>query len=404
VAIGVRPCTSVEEYVEAFFGIGQYFGWRLKPDDVERWLKILPLERMLAARDGDAVIGGAGAFPFELSVAGGVLPAGGATVVGVAPTHRRRGVLTAMMRAQLDGLRERGEPLAALWASEERIYGRFGYGMASLACQMRLARDRSGFSAPFEAEGVVRSVDAAEAGKLFPALWDAARATTPGMFARPRAWWETRTFLDPEDRRRGGSEKRYVVWEAEGAPEAYAVYRHVPSFEAGLSTGTTRVLEVVAATPRAARGVWRFLLDIDWAETIEAELLPVDHPLFLLLAEPRRMRFRVGDGLWLRLVDVGAALAARGYAGDGRVVLEVADAFCPWNKGRWKLEGGEAARSDAEPDLRLDVGALGSVYLGAFTFAQLRRALRVEELRPGAVARADRIFRTDVAPWCPEIF
>ena len=402
--IDIRPCESVDEYVAAFYGIGMYFGWRLKPEDTERWLQNLPLERMLAARDGEAIVGGAGAFPFQLSVPGGVLPTAGVTVVGVHPTHRRRGILTAMMRTQLADVRERGEPLAALWASEERIYGRFGYGMASLGGEIALARERGAFASPSGADGAVRSVESAEALELFPPIWDAVRATTPAMFARPRSWWETRTFHDPEERRGGATEKRYVVWESGDGTEAYAVYRHAPSWEAGVSTGRIRVLEALGSTPRATRGIWRFLLDIDWAETLEAELLPVDHPLFLLLAEPRRMRFRVGDALWVRLVDVGAALSGRSYAEDGAVVFEVADEFCPWNQGRWKLEGAAAGRTEDEPDLRLDVSALGSVFLGGFTFAQLLRGLRVEELREGAAARADRIFRTDVAPWCPEIF
>jgi len=161
---------------------------------------------------------------------------------------------------------------------------------------------------------------------------------------------------------------------------------------------------VVAADLDAEAELWRYLCDIEWVGTINAWMLPLDHPLFFLLAEPRRMRFRVGDGLWVRLVDVGAALSARSYAADGAVVFEIEDAFCPWNAGRWKLEGGEAKRTRAAADLRCDVTALGSVYLGGFTFRQLVRSGRVEELRPGAAARADGLFHTDRAPWCPENF
>jgi predicted acetyltransferase len=162
--------------------------------------------------------------------------------------------------------------------------------------------------------------------------------------------------------------------------------------------------EAIAATPEAMREFWRYLLDIDWTQTISAMLLPPDHPLFLLLAEPRRAHYRVWDGLWVRVVDVGAALSGRSYAQGGSVVFDVRDAFCSWNEGRWKLEDGEASRTEDDPDLGLDITALGSVFLGGFTFAELRRACRVEELRPGAVAQADAMFRTDVVPWCPEIF
>jgi predicted acetyltransferase len=159
------------------------------------------------------------------------------------------------------------------------------------------------------------------------------------------------------------------------------------------------VLEAMGISPDATAGIWRYLLDVDWMERVQAELLPVDHPLFLLLEQPRRMRFRVGDSLWLRLIDVGSALAARSLEGD--VVLEVADAFCPWNAARYSLDG---AKTMEDADLRLDVSDLASVYLGGFTFGQLQRAGLVEEVRPGAVSRADAAFRSDRAPWCPEIF
>jgi predicted acetyltransferase len=163
--------------------------------------------------------------------------------------------------------------------------------------------------------------------------------------------------------------------------------------------------EAIAATPEALAGIWRFVLEIDWTATLTAQLLPIDHPLFFLLAEPRRMRFRVGDGIWVRLVDVGEALSSRSYAGEDEVVVDVLDSFGPWNEGRWKLVGGVCERTDDDADLRCDVSALGSVYLGGFTFGELRRARRVEELRPGGVDRADALFRrTGPGPWCPEIF
>ena len=180
---------------------------------------------------------------------------------------------------------------------------------------------------------------------------------------------------------------------------AYAIYRLKMGFEAGSSTGEVRVIEAMGVSPEATAGIWRYLLDVDWMDRLEAELLPVDHPLFLLLEQPRRMRFRLADSLWLRLVDVGTALAARSLEGD--VVLEVKDAFCPWNEARYSFDG---AKTMEDADLRLDVSDLASVYLGGFTFAQLLRAGRIEELTDGALGRADAAFRTDRAPWCPEIF
>jgi len=165
-----------------------------------------------------------------------------------------------------------------------------------------------------------------------------------------------------------------------------------------------QVVEARGATAGSLRDLWAYLLAIDWKATVTASLLPIDHPLFLLLATPRRMRFRLGDSLWVRIVDIEAALSGRHYLGDGPIVFEVEDDFCPWNEGRWRLEDGKAARTDDEADLRLPVQSLGSTLLGGISFAALGRAGRVEELTAGALERADGLFRWDRHPWCPEIF
>jgi predicted acetyltransferase len=402
--LDVRPCADAAELRDALRPIFHYFGRPPTEEATEQFWRLLPAERMHAARDDGAVVGGAGAFPFELTVPGGRVRATGVTVVGVLPTHRRRGVLRSMMRAQLDDVRERGEPVACLWASEGTIYGRFGYGIASLGGEIELPRDHAAFAVPLERRGRVRLVDAQEAAQALPPIYARVAAETPGMFARSRDWWEVRLLSDPESRRRGRSQMERALLELDGEPAAYALYRVSLLFSYGSSTGSLDVVEALGVSPQATAELWRFLLDVDWIERVKAYLLPIDHPLFLLLAEPHRMRFTVVDGLWVRLVDVGAALSARGYAGDGAVVFDVRDDFCPWNAGRWRLENGTATRTDAEPELRLDVSVLGSAYLGGFTFAELAAGLRVEELAPGAIARADALFRTDRAPWCPEIF
>jgi predicted acetyltransferase len=238
----------------------------------------------------------------------------------------------------------------------------------------------------------------------FPAIYDRVLAETPGMPSRSRDWWEFRILADPEARRFGGGPARRVLIEDGRESLAYAIYHHHSGFEYGSSTGSVRVVEAFGATPAATAAIWRYLLDIDWIATVNASLLPLDHPLFLLLAEPRRARFTIGDALWVRLVDVGAALSGRGYAQDGEAVFELTDSFCPWNEGRWRLAAGRAERTKAEADLRLTVNELGSVFLGGFTFDQLARAGLLEELRGGGIGRADAIFRSDRLPWCPEIF
>jgi predicted acetyltransferase len=405
VAIDVRPTKDLEEFQQAFLGIGQYFGVEPNAERAERFTKNLPLERMLAALDGGRIVGGAGSFPFELAVPGGSVSCAGVTVVGVYPTHRRRGILRSMMRAQLDDVRERGEPIAALWASEESIYGRYGYGTASLTGEIALAREHNEYAHAFVPRGQVRFLTSDEALEQLPPVWDRAFERTPGMFRRARPWWEHRIVADPAERREGGGPKRFALLEVDGQAQGYAIYRHHFSFDEGSSTSRLVVNEAVAATPEATAELWRFLLDIDWTATLSADLLPIDHPLFFLLDEPRRMKFRVSDGLWVRLVDVGQALSSRSYADDGELVLDVLDSFCPWNEGRWKLAGGTCERTDDDADLRCDVSALGSVYLGGFTFGELARGLRVEELRDGGLERANAVFRRQGAgPWCPEIF
>jgi predicted acetyltransferase len=221
------------------------------------------------------------------------------------------------------------------------------------------------------------------------------------MFTRTPDWWRVRRFgRSPV----GSSGQQFrVVLELDGAPEVYALYRMNFAAEHMITGTTLEIGEALGASPQALAAIWRYLLAVDWVARIKAYWLPLDHPLFLWLREPRRMRFSVMEALWVRLVDVGAALEAR-QLGGGSVVAEVRDELCPWNDGRWQIEAGGVARTEAAADLRLDVTALGSVYLGGFTFDQLLRAGRVEELTEGASARADELFRTGRQPWCPELF
>jgi len=398
----VRPCRDRDEFTRALYGIFQYFGPTPGDDVIDRWIGLVGAERMHAAFEDGEIVGGAGVFTFDLSVPGGSLPCAGVTVVGVYPTHRRRGVLREMMDAQLADIHERGEPIAALWASEETIYGRFGYGIASWCGDVAIPRDRSAFGRPFERRGQVRAVTVDEAVELFPPVWEALRAQRTGVFARTETWWRERVVRTPDEQK--ATPKRLVALEIDDEVQAYAVYETTAAFEGFVSNAKLDVVEAVGANPQATAEIWRYLLDVDWMATINAALIPPDHPLFLLLANPRHARFKRHDALWVRLVDVGAALSGRAYTGEGSVVFEVADATCPWNEGRWKLEGGTASRTDEPAELALDVDALGSAYLGAVSFAQLREAMRVEELAEGAIGRADALFEWRPLPWCPEIF
>ncbi|GIU94818.1 MAG: UPF0256 protein [Gaiellaceae bacterium] len=400
----IRLCRSMEELGRAVGAIGHYFGWVPAPQDVERFSRVLPPKRMHAAFDGDAIVGGAGVFPFELTIPGGPIRCAGVTVVGVLPTHRRRGLLSRLMRAQLDDVHERGEPLAALFASEPTIYGRFGYGLAALEYRMALPRTHAALRQGLPARvGGVRLVDHDEALSTFPRVYERVRRVSPGFLSRSRTWWELRRLRD-DHRPPGSGPLNRALFELDGRPRGYALYRIADQEEEDGWTRRLRVVEAIGVDALATREVWRFLLEVDWMEDIRAWLLPIDHPLIHLVAHPDRLRLRADTGLWTRLVDVGTALSARSYACDGRVAFAVRDAFCPWNDGTWALADGLAKRSRRSADLALDVGSLGAAFLGGFSFAQLARAGLVEELRRGGIARADALFATDRQPWCPEIF
>ncbi len=399
----IRPVQNVEELAGAIGAIGHYFGGWPTVEQAERFGRNLPLERMHAAFDGETIVGGAGAFPFELTIPGGQLGCGGVTVVGVLPTHRRRGVLTSMMRAQLEDIRDRGEPLAALWASEEAIYRRFGYGMAALGAEMALARGYHSLRPAANPDVTVRLVPLEEAKALVPPIYERTRLRTAGMYARSSDWWETRILDDPPDRREEGAAKNVAIAELGGVPAAYALYRVVSKWEGAANAGHVRILEAMG-DDGAEVELWRFLLGLDWVGTFRATHLPIDHPLLHALVYPRRAVLRLYDTLFVRLVDVGVALAARTYASDEPLVLEVEDAFLPENSGRWRIGGGAAERTDDEAELALDVNEVASLYLGAFTASELVRAGLVRELREGAAQHADRLFATSRKPWSPEIF
>ncbi len=398
----IRPVTTIEEFGSAVGAIGHYFGgWPADTEAAERFARNLPFERMHAAFDGDDVVGGAGAFPFELTVPGGPVRCAGVTVVGVLPTHRRRGILSQLMRAQLEDIRGRGEPIAALWASEEAIYRRYGYGLASLDCEATLPRGHHALRVEADPAARIRLISLDEAKELLPPVYDRIRRSTPGMLERTPTWWETRILADPPDRREEGAALNVALLEVDGEPAGYALYRIVTKWDAGENIGWVSVLE--AQAERAELELWRFLLGIDWVQSFRLRHLPVDHPLLHGLTYPRRLKLRVGDGLFVRLVDVGAALAAREWAGEP-VVFEVDDELLPENAGRWRVGPGVAERTGDTADLALDVRDLGSLYLGAFTASELVRAGVVRELVEGAAERADRLVATPRKPSCPEIF
>jgi len=400
--------TATVETVEAFVApLNHAFADVLDPADGER--RTWEPDRIIAAFDGGEPVSTAGALTFRLSVPGGEAAAAGVTLVGVSPSHRRRGILRSMMRHQLDDIHARGEPLAILWASEGAIYQRFGYGLATLNGTFEIERAGAVFARPASAEGTVRLVDIETAMGILPTLYDRVRVETPGMVGRSGTWWRWITLRDTDQMRSANGMKFLAVYEADGQVEGTAVYRVKPDWDDRGPNGRLVAQEVLATTPRATRDLWAWLFDVDLVRLVRAVRGPVPHPLQLLLAEPRRLGFTIGDAIWLRVVDVPAALAARTYGRPGTLVLEVRDGFCPWNAGRWRLDAAEDGRGTVErttavPDLTLDATDLGATYLGTFRFSELARVGRVVENTAGALLRADALFASARAPWCSTMF
>jgi predicted acetyltransferase len=378
------------------------FGEVPREGEFERFSKMLPRDRWFVAYDGDRPVGTTTSFPFQLTVPGGELAAGGVTWVGVLPSHRRRGILRELMKRQLEDLRDRGEPLAILYASEPVIYGRFGYGVAAPSVSMDGETARFSYRDDPGPTGAVRIIDAAEALQLLPAVYDAARLEVPGFVARDSDVWELTRLADPEHWRRGAGPKFFAVLEFDGAPVGYVIYRIKSDWQDGFSQSEARLVEAIATSPAATRELYRFVYAIDLVVRVHGRYDP-GSPLFLMVNDPRSLHLKVSEGLWLRFVDLDAALAGRTYAGSEEVVVDVTDSFCPWNTGRWRI-GLTVERTDDEAELVLDTADLASAYLGAFTFNELGAAQRVRELKPGALQRATDLFRTSRPPYCPEDF
>jgi predicted acetyltransferase len=393
----LRPATRAEmddfgrAVMSAFHG-------ELTDEDRRHYERIDEPERSLAWFDDGRIVAATGIYSRQLTAPGGVVPCAAVTAVGVVPTHRRRGLLTQMMRRQLEDIRGSGDPVAVLWASEGGIYGRFGYGIAARVGRLTARRPVARLATPPPPGDPLRAGPAGEHVEHMRAVYERVRGERPGMLDRPGPWWDVRLH-DPESQRHGAQPLRAVV-----VPDGYALYAVRSDRDEDGPAGEVAIRELVAATPAARALLWAFLLDQDLTRTITWRLAPADEPLWLMLTDPYAVRVLLESALWLRLVDVPAALAARTYAGVPDVVLELSDAFCPWNAGRWRLAGGTCERTEAQADLALDAVDLGAAYLGGTTLSELAAAGRVAELRPGALARASAAFRGDVAPWCPEVF
>lgn len=402
--ITVRAITD-EEFAEWAAMTEQPFFEELTEGRLARWRRVAEAQRSLVALDGDRMVGGSSLFRMTVTVPGGEVAMGGLTAVGVLPTHRRRGVLTALMKQHFEDMREWGEPLSGLYAAEAPIYRRYGYGSAAPQMMWTLDRRDTAFHPDLALSGGVRLVQPDEALRTFPAVYDAVRTQRPGMPDRNPAVWQNWVGEDPPDRR-GGLSQMYL---AQLEDRGYVLYRgKVDDWPHGLARGTLSVLEHMATDAVAAATLWRYVFDHDLIAEFKITQRPTDDLLPLFLVNPRGLTGWQNDGMWLRLMDVGTALQSRTYAVDDAVTIGVVDARVPDNSGSWRLEGGpagaECTPTDAEPHVRVDAADLGGAYLGNLKLSRLVRAGLAEQSSPGAAARADRMFATDPAPWSPQEF
>ncbi|MEU4444429.1 GNAT family N-acetyltransferase [Actinosynnema sp. NPDC050801] len=372
-------------------------------DQLERWRGLFEPERHHAVFDGDELIGGGGIQSREITLPGvGPLPFAAVTSVGVKPGHRRRGVLTRVMRAQLDSLHDEGrEAVAALWASEAAIYPRFGYGLAAEFTRLSVPRGAAFRAGVSTGDARVREVSREEAMPVLKAVYEAIRPTRTGWLSRNDAAWDHH-FADTERDRNGLSAYRYVLH-----PDGYAVYRVKYDWQDRGPRNELHVREIAARTDEAYAALYRYLLDVDMVGELQF-FTASDDPITHLLADSRLALRARADSLWVRLVDVDRALAQRRYGSDVDVVLDVSDEFCSWNAGRWRLtvKDGTATvqRVDDDPDVVLDVHALGAAYLGGTKLTTLARAQRVREVTGGALNALSHAFQGDRDPHCPEVF
>ncbi|MFE5327301.1 GNAT family N-acetyltransferase [Embleya sp. NPDC056575] len=357
----------------------------------------MELDRMHLAVDGDKVVGTTAAAGFELSLPGGSRTACGAIRwVSTLPTHRRCGVLSAMIRHQLDEFRERGETVAVLWASLAPIYARYGFGLATTSVDMTVAPHAS-FLPDLLDHGPVSYVHGtAEDGHLTKTLapaYDRLRSERPGLVDRNDAWWRHLT---------SDAATQWVVHEGPDGIEGYLGYRPEP--EGWTDDGPTHrlhVAELIATTPRAELSLWHFALDFDLASTVIAKRRPTDDALPWMLADPRQAQLKPRDGLWLRIVDLAAAMNARSlpWTGDTEIRIRVTDELCPWNAGTWSIGPNSCTRTPDTAHLTLDTADLAACFLGAARLPALTRAGRVTEHRHGAVRQLTRALGSCQAPW-----
>ncbi len=356
------------------------------------------MDRTFGAFDGGEIVGTTTTRTSAITAPGGTVKLGFVDDVSVLPTHRRQGIMTRMMREQLDQMHERGEPLAALTASESLIYERFGYGIATWAHQWKIDRRHATMKLPPDGGGRLKFISSDKARNEWPELHMNLRKNRVGMVHYGAAYWGF-ALWDAEFERRGASEFFHVAYLRDNRVAGLCAYR--------IRESAVLVVFLLGEDAEVEAELWRYCFGIDLMTDIHGFNQSIDDPLLWRLEDPRRLERSLIDHIWLRLLDVREALASRSYAEQAGLTLRVHDRFCPWNDGTYLLEvdrdGAECTRVESQPQIELGVSDLAAAYLGGVSFSTLARAGRIEERAPGALAAADRVFRTNRQPWSLEL-
>ena len=385
------------------------FGNHVDSALIDERQKIVELDRTIAAYDGGDIVGTNLSSSLTMNVPGDALPVAGIAYISVQATHRRQGILTRMMEFQLKDIHSRQEPLAALYSSESLIYGRFGFGIGTIQETWEIDKRHAQLLKPNAASGHVKFVDPNEMRSVFPDIQKSALSDCPGTILTPDYEWDSRK--NKAEKSSGSQDIPFnILYETTRGIEGYATYTN--SGFSRWSTASLEVSELFATTSEAYTALWNFCFEIDLIQTIKAINRPVDDPLFWQLSDPQKLHRTIyphlSNALWIRLVDVQSALAARKYMTSDKLTLGIMDNFCAWNTGVYELsgtpDGSQCRLVNLTPDISLSVIDLASVYLGTVKFSTLAQAGRIEENTYGSIHRADTMFATHSAPFCPFFF
>ncbi|WP_170111126.1 GNAT family N-acetyltransferase [Antricoccus suffuscus] len=402
-------CTAQDQET---FSAAMFKGFHEEPSQEEKDVlgAVWDADRHFGFTVDDRWIATAGSFARTMTVPGGSVPVSAFTAVTVAAPYRRRGLLTRMMQHELDtAYADRGEPISILWASEAPIYGRFGFAPAVMRARLLAETPAMGFLPQVDfGDGSVDEVSHETFSTAAKAIRTRLLADEPGALNRDDDWWAW-TLFDPPAWRKGATQYKWILhYNRSGTPDGYAYFRVRGKNDVTGPQSEVQIHEVEAATPQGYASLMRYLMQIDLTRSFKMRNARPDEPLRHLLSNPRALRTEISDGIYVRIVDVAAALVARKYLSDVDVVLEIEDVQVPSNNGRFRLEAGtdgaKVTKARRKPDLSLSDLELGAIYLGGVPLSDLHRAGRVIEHKKGAAATVSAAFGWPRAPWCVDNF